>query len=155
MIEPVLARAIQGKPAVFDTAKLEWMNGQYLSHTGADDLLAPVMRQLERMGVEPRGRDPRTLIDAAKARSRTVLQLAGAGRGAARCESRVVATTKAGEAGEEDGTGVHAATCSPPTPPLPVGFGQRTRPLLEAAQDCWPSAAGPSSATCSSRCASP
>jgi glutamyl-tRNA synthetase len=52
------------------------MNGQYLSHTPADDLLAPVMRQLERMGVDPLGRDLRTLIDAAKARSRTVLQLA-------------------------------------------------------------------------------
>ncbi|MBP2648291.1 MAG: glutamyl-tRNA synthetase [Gemmatimonadetes bacterium] len=68
--------AIQGKPAVFDTAKLEWMNGQYLSHTGADELLPPVMRQLDRMGVGAKGRDVRALIDAAKARSRTVLQLA-------------------------------------------------------------------------------
>ncbi len=34
------------------------------------------MRQLERMGVEPKGRDLHPLIDAAKARSRTVLQLA-------------------------------------------------------------------------------
>ena len=76
MIELFSLDAIQSKPAVFDTAKLEWMNGQYLSHTGADDLLAPVMRQLERMGVETKGTDPRTLIDAAKARSRTVLQLA-------------------------------------------------------------------------------
>ncbi len=76
MIDLFSLEAIQGKPAVFDTAKLEWMNGQYLSHTSGDELLAPVMRQLERMGVEPRGRDLRTLIDAAKARSRTVLQLA-------------------------------------------------------------------------------
>ena len=76
MIDLFSLEAIQGKPAVFDTAKLEWMNGQYLSHTSGDELLAPVMRQLERLGVEPGGRDLRTLIDAAKARSRTVLQLA-------------------------------------------------------------------------------
>jgi len=76
MIELFSLEAIQSKPAVFDTAKLEWMNGQYLSHTRADDLLAPVVRQLDRMGVDAKGRDLRTLIDAAKARSRTVLQLA-------------------------------------------------------------------------------
>ncbi len=67
---------IQGKPAVFDTAKLEWMNGQYLSNTSADELLAPVQRQLDLMGVNVAGRDTRQLIDATKARSRTVLQLA-------------------------------------------------------------------------------
>ena len=76
MIELFSLEAIQSKPAVFDTAKLEWMNGQYLSHTRADDLLAPVVRQLDRMGVDAKDRDLRTLIDAAKARSRTVLQLA-------------------------------------------------------------------------------
>jgi glutamyl-tRNA synthetase len=76
MVELFSLEAIQGKPAVFDTAKLEWMNGQYLSHTGADELLAPVVRQLERMGVSTKDRDLRVLIDAAKARSRTVLQLA-------------------------------------------------------------------------------
>ena len=76
LVELFSLEAIQSKPAVFDTAKLEWMNGQYLSHTPADDLLQPVMRQLERMEVDPKGRDLRALIDAAKARSRTVLQLA-------------------------------------------------------------------------------
>jgi glutamyl-tRNA synthetase len=76
MIQLFSLEAIQGKPAVFDTAKLEWMNGQYLSHTSADDLLAPVMRQLERMGVDLKGREVRALVDATKARSRTVLQLA-------------------------------------------------------------------------------
>lgn len=67
---------IQSKPAVFDTAKLEWMNGQYLSVTSAEELLAPVQRQLERMGVDPGSRDLKPLIDAAKARSRTILMLA-------------------------------------------------------------------------------
>ncbi|HEU4699464.1 MAG TPA: hypothetical protein VFS40_09810, partial [Gemmatimonadales bacterium] len=68
--------AIQSKPAVFDTQKLEWMNGQYLSMTPADALLAPVREQLARLGVEPGARDLRPIIDAAKARSRTIVQLA-------------------------------------------------------------------------------
>ncbi len=76
LVELFSLEAIQSKPAVFDTAKLEWMNGQYLSHTPADDLLQPVLRQLDRLGVDPAGRDLQALIDAAKARSRTVLQLA-------------------------------------------------------------------------------
>ena len=76
LVELFSLEGIQSKAAVFDTAKLEWMNGQYLSSTKSDDLLAPVMRQLERMGVDAQGRDLHLLIDAAKARSRTVLQLA-------------------------------------------------------------------------------
>jgi glutamyl-tRNA synthetase len=68
--------AIQSKPAVFDTAKLEWMNGQYLSATPADELRAPVERQLARLGVTTGDRDMLPVIDAVKARSRTVVQLA-------------------------------------------------------------------------------
>jgi glutamyl-tRNA synthetase len=66
---------IQKKAAVFDTTKLEWMNGQYLSALAADELLEPVRRQLVRIGVGE-GQDLRPLIDSVKARSRTILQLA-------------------------------------------------------------------------------
>ena len=76
MIEAFSLEAIQGKPAVFDTAKLEWMNGQYLSATPAAELLEPVRRQLERLGAHPGTRDLLPLIDAVKARSRTITQLA-------------------------------------------------------------------------------
>jgi glutamyl-tRNA synthetase len=76
MIELFSLDGIQSKPAVFDTTKLEWMNGQYLSMTPADELLEPVRRQLGRMGVEAGDADLRPLIDAVKARSRTILQLA-------------------------------------------------------------------------------
>ena len=76
MIEAFSLEGIQGKPAVFDTAKLEWMNGQYLSVTPAADLLAPVRRQLERQGVDAADDDLPALIDAAKARSRTITHLA-------------------------------------------------------------------------------
>jgi glutamyl-tRNA synthetase len=66
---------IQKKPAVFDTTKLEWMNGQYLSALSAHELLDPVKRQLDILGVKTdRELDP--LIDAVKTRSRTVTHLA-------------------------------------------------------------------------------
>jgi glutamyl-tRNA synthetase len=67
---------IQKKAAVFDTAKLEWMNGEYLSALPAADLVPAVQRELARMGVDPAGRDLRPLIDSVKARSRTILQTA-------------------------------------------------------------------------------
>jgi len=76
MIEAFSLEGIQKKPAVFDTAKLEWMNGQYLSQRSADELLAPTERELERMGVAADGRDLKPLIDAVKARSRTILNIA-------------------------------------------------------------------------------
>jgi glutamyl-tRNA synthetase len=67
---------IQKKAAVFDTAKLEWMNGEYLSALPAADLVPAVRRELERMHVADGGRDLIPLIEAVKARSRTILQVA-------------------------------------------------------------------------------
>ena len=67
---------IQKKPAVFDTAKLEWMNGQYLSALPAADLIEPVRRELRRMELNPDGRPLEPLIDTVKARSRTILDIA-------------------------------------------------------------------------------
>ncbi|HEX6643185.1 MAG TPA: glutamate--tRNA ligase [Gemmatimonadales bacterium] len=76
LIEAFSLEGIQSKPAVFDTTKLEWMNGQYLSATPASELLPAVERQLERLGVGSSGRDLLPLIDAVKVRSRTITQLA-------------------------------------------------------------------------------
>jgi glutamyl-tRNA synthetase len=76
MIALFSLEGIQKKAAVFDTTKLEWMNGQYLSALSADELLVPVRRQLERAGVGDEGRDLRPLIEAVKARSRTILHVA-------------------------------------------------------------------------------
>jgi glutamyl-tRNA synthetase len=76
MIRLFTLEGIQKKAAVFDVTKLQWMNGQYLSALPADELLPPVRRQLERMGVSADGRDLRPLIDAVKARSRTILHVA-------------------------------------------------------------------------------
>jgi glutamyl-tRNA synthetase len=75
MIRLFTLDGIQKKAAVFDTTKLEWMNGQYLSALPVDELLEPVRRQLGIMGIRDGG-DLRPLIDAVKARSRTILHVA-------------------------------------------------------------------------------
>jgi len=76
MIRLFTLEGIQKKAAVFDTTKLEWMNGKYLSALPAAELLPAVVRELERMGVAVRGRDLAPLVDAVKTRSRTILQIA-------------------------------------------------------------------------------
>jgi len=76
LVELFSLEGIQSKPAVFDTTKLEWMNGQYLSALPAAELLGPVARQLDHLGVAAGGRALEPLIDAVKARSRTVLHVA-------------------------------------------------------------------------------
>ncbi|MDZ4864898.1 MAG: glutamate--tRNA ligase [Gemmatimonadota bacterium] len=76
MIELFSLEGIQKKAAVFDVAKLEWMNGQYLSARPAEELLEPVRLHLREMGVTEAGRDLIPLIDAVKARSRTLLDIA-------------------------------------------------------------------------------
>jgi glutamyl-tRNA synthetase len=76
MIALFTLEGIQKKAAVFDATKLEWMNGQYLSALPASELLPAVRRRLEQMGVSDGGRDLGPLIDAVKARSRTILHVA-------------------------------------------------------------------------------
>jgi glutamyl-tRNA synthetase len=76
MIELFTLEGIQKKAAVFDTTKLEWMNGQYLSALAAAELLPAVRRELERMAVDAGGRDLVPLIEAVKTRSRTILHVA-------------------------------------------------------------------------------
>ena len=62
--------------ATAQVAKLEWMNGQYLSALPASELREPVRRQLDRLGATVSEGRLDAIIDAVKARSRTVLQLA-------------------------------------------------------------------------------
>lgn len=76
MIARFALEDIQKKAAVFDTTKLEWMNGQFLSRLPAEELLAPVTRQLDILGVSHAGVDLLAVIGAAKARARTITHLA-------------------------------------------------------------------------------
>ena len=75
MVQLFSLEGIQKKAAVFDTTKLEWMNGQYLSALPVAELEPPVRRQLEQMDIRT-DRDLRPLIDSVKARSRTILHVA-------------------------------------------------------------------------------
>ncbi len=76
MIALFSLEGIQKKAAVFDLTKLEWMNGQYLSLRPASELEPAVRRHLAEMGVPFGARELAPLIDAVKARSRTLLDIA-------------------------------------------------------------------------------
>ncbi len=67
---------VQSKAAVFDTTKLEWMNGQYLSALPAADLLPLVMPHLEKLGATGTPDAILRGIGAVKTRSRTTLDVA-------------------------------------------------------------------------------
>jgi len=67
---------VQSKAAVFDTTKLEWMNGQYLSALPAADLLPLVMPHLEKLGATGTPDAILRAIGAVKTRSRTTLDVA-------------------------------------------------------------------------------
>jgi glutamyl-tRNA synthetase len=76
MVALFTLEGIQKKAAVFDTTKLEWMNGEYLTSLPAGDLLPAVRRELERMDVPVGERNLTPLIEAVKGRARTILQMA-------------------------------------------------------------------------------
>jgi glutamyl-tRNA synthetase len=68
--------SILKKPSVFDTTKLEWMNGQYLSAKGAEELYPIVKPHLDELGVDGNRDAVLKAIGAVKARSRTTLDIA-------------------------------------------------------------------------------
>ena len=67
---------IQQKSAIFDMTKLEWMNGQYLSASAAEDLYPLIAPQLEQLGVKSDKPLVTRAIQAVKTRSRTTLDVA-------------------------------------------------------------------------------
>jgi glutamyl-tRNA synthetase len=72
---------VQKKSAVFDTEKLEWLNGQHLAKRGTEDLLPLAMARLAARGHPAdswAGREEwlRALVDLLKVRARTVDELA-------------------------------------------------------------------------------
>jgi glutamyl-tRNA synthetase len=67
---------ILAKSAIFDMAKLEWMNGQYLSMASGEDLYALVAPQLAELGVQGDRDRVIRVITAVKTRSRTTLEIA-------------------------------------------------------------------------------
>ena len=76
MIELFSFEGIQSKAAVFDTTKLEWMNGQYLSALPAAELVPLVTPQLETLGAAGTPEAVLRAVAAVKTRSRTILDVA-------------------------------------------------------------------------------
>jgi glutamyl-tRNA synthetase len=76
LIQLFSLEAIIEKSGVFDTTKLEWMNGQYLSAASADELYPLVAPQLAELGIATDGARIRTAIDAVKSRARTTIDVA-------------------------------------------------------------------------------
>jgi glutamyl-tRNA synthetase len=76
MIELFTLEGVQKKAAVFDTTKLEWMNGQYLSAMTAEELAPVVEPQLAALGVRADREAVLRAIGAVKTRSRTTLDVA-------------------------------------------------------------------------------
>jgi glutamyl-tRNA synthetase len=76
MIELFTLEGVQKKAAVFDTTKLEWMNGQYLSAMTAEELAPVVEPQIAALGVRADRDAVLRAIGAVKTRSRTTLDVA-------------------------------------------------------------------------------
>jgi glutamyl-tRNA synthetase len=76
MVERFSLEGINKKSAVFDTAKLEWMNGQYLARMSAEELEPLVREQLPPDANDVPSAWLRELIDLLKIRSRTVTGIA-------------------------------------------------------------------------------
>ena len=96
------------KPAVFDTTKLEWMNGQYLSAKSAEELYPLVHPELAQLGVDGKKDAVLPAIAVVKTRSRTTLDVAR--QVAVRLDGKLVQLDeKAQKEIAKDPTGYHAA----------------------------------------------
>ena len=78
LIEAFAIEGVQKKSAIFDTTKLEWMNGQHINHTPAVEWWKVIGPFLAERGVDQLAGAERMMavIDAVKARSRTTLDVA-------------------------------------------------------------------------------
>ena len=79
LVEAFSLEGVQKKAAVFDPTKLEWMNGQYLSRTPPEDLLALTKSELaEKYGIEvdARREDILHAIEFVRTRARTTTKVA-------------------------------------------------------------------------------
>jgi glutamyl-tRNA synthetase len=96
------------KPAVFDTTKLEWMNGQYLSAKSADELYPLVQPELAKLGVDGNKEAVIKATQVVKTRSRTTLDVAR--QVAVRLDAKFVQLDeKAQTEIAKDKTGYHAS----------------------------------------------
>ena len=76
MVQLFSFAGVQKKAAVFDTTKLEWMNGQYLSASTPEELFPLITPQLAELGVDGGREAVLRTIGAVKTRSRTTIDVA-------------------------------------------------------------------------------
>jgi glutamyl-tRNA synthetase len=82
LLEKFSLDGLQKKAAIFDTKKLEWMNGQHLSTRPLDEVLPHIYKAFERLGVATKEqlleRDEwfRGLVELLRVRARTVDDIA-------------------------------------------------------------------------------
>jgi glutamyl-tRNA synthetase len=96
------------KPSVFDTTKLEWMNGQYLTAKSAEELFPLVHPELAKLGLNDNKDAVLKAIGSVKTRSRTTLDVAR--QVAVRLDAKFVALDeKAQKEIAKDPAGYHAA----------------------------------------------
>src|SRR5213595_3770512 len=96
------------KPSVFDTTKLEWMNGQYLTAKSAEELYPLVQPELTKLGLDGNKDAVLPAIAVVKTRSRTTLDVAR--QVAVRIDGKLVQLDeKAQKEIAKDPTGYHAA----------------------------------------------
>jgi len=76
LVEAFTFAGVQKKSAVFDTQKLEWMNGEYLRHVGAPRLAAQLAAELPGLSPERAAE----LIAAVLPRARTTLDVVSRSR---------------------------------------------------------------------------
>ena len=111
MIDAFSVENVQKKSAVFDTTKLEWMNGQHLNRMAGRELLPIISPLLTGLGVDPAAVPPARLAeitDVVKERSRTTLDVAR--QVAARLPGTAPALDeKAQQARDKDADGFRAA----------------------------------------------
>jgi glutamyl-tRNA synthetase len=124
------------KPAVFDTTKLEWMNGQYLSAKSAAELYPLVQPELARLGLNGHTEAVLHAVGAVKTRSRTLLDVAR--QVAVRMDERFVTLDdKARKEIEKDKAGYYAALAASVAALqnaewTPAGLEQALRNVAEA-----------------------
>ena len=67
LTEAFSLKGIQKKAAIFDPAKLEWMNGQYISHMAPEDLHPLLKEEMEAAGLTPEAKGEARLMGAISA----------------------------------------------------------------------------------------
>jgi glutamyl-tRNA synthetase len=111
MVDAFSVENVQKKSAVFDTTKLEWMNGQHLTRMPGTDLLPIISPLLAGLGLNPAATPAARLAeitDVVKERSRTTLDIAR--QVAARLPGQAVALDeKAQQSRDKDAEGFRAA----------------------------------------------